>query len=827
MRPRAWTRVLPSAFLLLAVAARLLPWKHVFASGNVYFYDADGYMRFRRVLVYLNAFPATAVHDYFQGFPRGTGVLSPPTMEYALAALAWPFRSWPSLMPALEHLVALLPPLCGGVTVVVLYLFVRRWFGLLAGCCAALVMALAPQHIDVTVVGRFDNEMLEPLLLLGVCALYSRTYEAPGERSWWIATGFASVLYLLVWRGALFPLGIVVIDLATRIFLARGSDESRSLCRSAATMYSVPAVAMLVICASDMWGTRDVLRYNVPSLFHLALFGGAVLFCRGAGLILPLRGRRHGYGLAALTVWIALAVAACALLWEQIGGGLAVIGGGDPWLDSIAQYQRSSLRDAPFQYGMAVVLVPVVLVLLSGPGYSRVAPRRLIVVWTLVMLAAAWLRLRFSMYFALNVAMLAGVGASYATAVLGHRRVGARSLVGTAALSAVVLLQAPTFPYLLAIFRYGPTFSIKGDIENTLLWLRDETPSAGDPLRPSVPPDYGVLAPWDWGGWIETIAGRPSIATSFGTETHGMEELSRFLLAEDEATASAVLMSNRVRYVVLQSVFRTLSTHAELLGVQGRYFQEQWDARQEKRIYTPTEDAFSLVSVRLFFADGSLAGTAPFDFEPVEGLRLVYEASTPEPLLGLAWEVKRIKVFEVVTGARVTVRGTPGRSVSLSQAIETNQGRRFVYRNEKVCGADGTATFAAVYAPRTGPGATGALGPVVLASQGRSAEVAVTEEDVRAGTQFSVDLDHGLANSSRGNRSRFHPALRYSSGSATKADGRASVSSVATSEPRYSSAASEPARPSQAATSHGIGSWLPTRISSMTTTWGKTRQKVT
>lgn len=744
MRSRRWASAAPAAVLfLIAIAARMLSWKHVFASGNVYFYDADGYMRLRRVLVYLNAFPATAVHDYFQGFPRGTGVLSPPTMEYALAALAWPFRSWPQLMPALERLVALLPPLCGGVTVVMLYLYVRRWFGPLAACCAGLVMALAPQHVDVTVVGRFDNEMLEPLLLLGVCALYSRTYEAPMARSRWIATGLASVLYLLVWRGALFPLGIVVIDLATRIFLVRRSDESRSLCRLAAVMYAVPAVAMLVICASDMWGTREVFRYNVPSLFHLALFGGAVLLCRGAGFILPLRERRHGYRVAALAVWIALAVAACVLLWEQIGGGLAVIGGGDPWLDSIAQYQRSSLGDVPFQYGLAVVLVPVVLVLLLGPGFSGVAPRRLIVVWTLVMLAAAWLRLRFSMYFALNVALIAGVGASFAATFLERTKVRSRAVVGIGVLTAVLLLQATTFPDLVAFFRYGPTFSIRGDLEDTLLWLRDETPPAGDPFRPFVPPDYGVLAPWDWGGWIETIARRPSIATSFGTETYGMEELSRFLLAEDEAAAFEVLQNNRVRYVVLQSIFRTLSTHAELLGVEGRYLQEQWDPRQGKRIYTPTKEAFSLVSVRLFFADGSLAGAAPFDFQPVEGLRLVYESSTAEPLLGLAWEVKRIKVFEVVAGARVTVKGTPGQSVSLSQPIETNQGRRFVYHNEKVCAADGMATFSAVYGPMTRPRSTGATGPVVIESGGSSAEVAVSDDDLRRGRLFTVDLKGG------------------------------------------------------------------------------------
>jgi dolichyl-diphosphooligosaccharide--protein glycosyltransferase len=285
---------------------------------------------------------------------------------------------------------------------------------------------------------------------------------------------------------------------------------------------------------------------------------------------------------------------------------------------------------------------------------------------------------------------------------------------------------------------------VRGDAEDTLLWIRDHTPPAGDPTRPSRPPAYGVLAPWDWGGWIETIAERPSVATSFGREAYGMEELSRFLLARDAETAHAVLSRNRVRYVVLASVFRSLGIHARVLGLGEVYVRELRRPDGGPVGYAPTPAALSLPSVRLFFGDGRLAEVGPLRFEPVEGLRLVYESGGSEPIRDIPWDVKRVKVFEVIAGARAVVRAAPGRTVAVSQPIETNQGRAFAYEIQKVCGEDGTATFSLPYAPKTAAATTGSTGPVTIASDATTVALAVTAADVASGRTLAVSFPAGV-----------------------------------------------------------------------------------
>ena len=723
----------PAALFLLAVAVRCLPWSHVFDGGNVYYYDADVYMRFRRVLVYLNAFPATAVHDYFQGFPMGTGVIAPPTLEYLLAALLRPFRSWSGLVPALRYGIALVPPLCGGITVLLLLRFAGRWFGATAALVAALALAIMPAHVDATVLGRFDNEMLEPLLLLLLVAGYAATYASPASRSAWLGSGAAALGYLLVWRGALFPIAIVALDLARRVLARVGSQEARTIARGAALLSIVPAGGMAILCGTNAWGTRNAFLFNVPSLFHLALFSWGTLVAFVLSRLLPPDDELTGSRAAALGGCVAVAIVGLAVMGLQLRSGLTVLGGGDPRSYCTIASSHGSLREFPVQFGLLAFVAPLAAVALMRPRFSAVAPRAFLILWSAVMLAAAMLRLRFAASFAINAALLGGV----ALAALSERLAPRRAL--GAALAALAVLQIPTFTDLAAFARFGPTFSIRGDVEDTLLWLRDHTPRAGDPTRPTTLPAYGVLAPWDWGGWIETIAERPSVATSFGREAYGMEELSRFLLAPDGAAANAVLEKNKVRYVVLASVFRSLGMQARVIGDPTVYVQE---IRSGGAIgYAPTAAALTLPSVRLFFADGRSAQAGPLRFAPVEGLRLAYESAGSEPVPDIPWDVKRVKVFEAAPGARLVVHASPGARVTASQPIETNQGRAFALETAGTCGSDGTLEFRFPYRPKAGPATTGSVGPVAVASGSRTVSVPVSEADADAGAAIEVDLN--------------------------------------------------------------------------------------
>lgn len=206
----------------------------------------------------------------------------------------------------------------------------------------------------------------------------------------------------------------------------------------------------------------------------------------------------------------------------------------------------------------------------------------------------------------------------------------------------------------------GVGYDIKGDIEDTMLWIRNNTPSAGDPYRPYIKPDYGIMAHWNYSGWIESIAQRPSVTTSYGMETYGMEEAAQFFLSTDESEMRAVLDKNKVRYMVIDKMMDSIPMYAEIIGRKNIYVTEQWDTKLDTKVYNVTGKIFALIVTRLFAADGSMVSAGNILFKPVEGVRLVYESLSPADIFGLPWEVKRIKVFEYVKGATVKVSGIPG-----------------------------------------------------------------------------------------------------------------------------------------------------------------------
>lgn len=725
---------LPVFIFIVALGARVLPWGHVFSSGKLYLFDPDCYIRLRKIFTYTASFPSTYVYDYYQGYPQGTGVISSPAMEILVALLAYPFRNMPDFASLMGVLVAILPPVIGAATTVLVYRFMEK-YGRGAALISGLVLALYPRHIEATVLGRFDNEMVEPLLLLITFWLYLLTYTE--ERGRWPELGVLSAVYLMMWRGALFPLSIIGADLLLRLYSERSNPQSlRNIGRGAAIMYLSAAAILFIICITDMWGTRGMFSFNIISWFHVSLLAlAAVPF-----ILVYFGAVERSQRLRWLAVCSGFLFTATAfLLIPFIKEGLKVVGGGNAWIDSISQYQRlAGIGDLLANYGLLSILVPFALLLLGTPPFKHVAGKRFLITWTVVMIIASIARTRYAEYLALNVSILTGITFAYFRALSRQNNIR----VFCYAIMVVFCLQLPTYRYFYSLYRTGGTLSIKGDIEDTLSWLRANTPPPGNPYRPYVRPDYGVLARWDYGGWLESIALRPSVATNYGTETYGMEEVARFFLASGEEEMRSVLDRNKIRYVVIDKVLGDLPMYARLIGLEGQLFTERRNPKLDVMEYVPSPRVFSLVSSRLFFADGTLAEASGISFQPVEGLRLVYESASRSNVGGVPWEIKRMKVFEYIRGggATVAVTGQPGAKVAVSQLIETNQGRRFSYRNEKIFDSAGKTKFKIFYTAKKSPQATGAVGPLQFHVGGTRRTLYISDEAVLAGSSLGLSL---------------------------------------------------------------------------------------
>ena len=743
-------------FLIFAAGAalRLIPWHNFITPDGVYLLEADNYEHLRKILVILSDFPRVPAHDYYAGFPVGTGSIWSPLLDLTFAALIKLFSNAPT-PEATAYLAAVLPPFLGMLAVVPLFFWARSCFGAPTALLSCVIFALLPVHISSSTVGRPDNELIEPIwaaLLFFTYTAGSRRARAPGSAllpsaAIGVAAGAVATLALLYWRGAILWWGILALHALVTIAYntIRGRRSEPGFWLFAITAFAATALFISVVNIIKPWGLPGGMRFNIVSWFHAATALIVVASLASASLTAYLRQVRSfslasslalGFGL-----FIALGALIAAVAPEYFRGilqGTAIVGGGNKWTQTIAQY-RPLLTDASGRFSLIAPLGTSTLLLFVTP------------------VALAWLTLKakdteavffaFAGWALLALTLINGRYETVLTLVMSvcgalfigfiYRRASAKGAVAGVAASAIAifLLFSPAFSYYATLPRHAP-FIIKGDLEASLLWIRDNTPETDFYLSPSSSPEYGVMSRWEYGGWIGAIARRPAIATVYGIETHGMLESAAFFLASDNKEFLGILDENKARYFILSKSIGALSGYAELLGrPSDGYLNERVDASGRTVLETGPE-YFNLVHVNLYLADGeALAG--PIPFAGVGGVRLVYESQSRSDVGGLDREIKQYKVFERVKGAVIEGKAGPGQRVALAGVVRTNQSRRFYSVTEAVAGPDGSYSVNAWYPFYNGNG-VGVEGGYILKTGSGERRVLVTEEDVIEGRVINV-----------------------------------------------------------------------------------------
>ncbi|OGP84519.1 MAG: hypothetical protein A2Y95_11080 [Deltaproteobacteria bacterium RBG_13_65_10] len=138
---------------------------------------------------------------------------------------------------------------------------------------------------------------------------------------------------------------------------------------------------------------------------------------------------------------------------------------------------------------------------------------------------------------------------------------------------------------------------------------------------------------------------------------------------------------------------------------------------------------------RLHVLDGRGVTIENLAVPPMPSFRLVWESSVRMTSVRIPGFLPRdfpstIKLFEVVTGARVQGRCAPGGRVRLAVPVKTNTGRRFDWTAEAQCARWGHYVLRSPYAsPRA-----------ILSAGNLQAQVAITDVQVRAGKVVEADL---------------------------------------------------------------------------------------
>jgi hypothetical protein len=279
-----------------------------------------------------------------------------------------------------------------------------------------------------------------------------------------------------------------------------------------------------------------------------------------------------------------LAVAAVPEALPALLGGTRFLGGGDPWLRSISEFQPLVSGSNPL-WPTDLGGGPLVTLAMVATPLWRKGARALLLLLVVAYALAGLSSMRF-------LAVAAPLGAiSAAIAVFDLRRFGRRALAAAAAILLLVPGIVATVPRVLR-----PAPEIRREMAPLLRTA--EVLRLGAPGR--------VLGPWSWGHLFDVISGRGVLLDNFGSAggRTDFENGVGVIFSTREADVASYCDSNGVRFVVLQDPYPFFAATAEIAGLPRDAFA--------LRDGSPTRLARSTFWWRAYFRGGQEPGSRGF-----------------------------------------------------------------------------------------------------------------------------------------------------------------------------------------------------------------------
>jgi dolichyl-diphosphooligosaccharide--protein glycosyltransferase len=712
----------------LALALRALGFETVFpGNGEVLLAVGDGHYHARLAYFSFVHFPAILTFDPYLNYPEGAAVPVPPLPDLLVAGVA---RLAGESVAAFEHVLAWAAPVYGALTPVAVFCAARTLAPAPVALGASAIAAALPAAVFVGRVGDADHHALVSLLGATWLALVL-VAVGRGPRLGWLAAGLALVrlALLLSWSGCLLYVAVADGSLLLAALLARRRDLLAAQAASAwaSGLLVLPVVRALPEPPGGAWSSLSLSQLQVWAVLAV---GGV------AAVLAALEARRPSRGpLATLArgAGVGLAVAGVSwLLFPGLREGLL------PGLGFVATAERTGTVTAELQplaflgarpgrdpathhwglFAYAIPLAPLAALAAARDAGAR-APAGVLALWTAALGALAVWQVRYgndfapsaSIAFALLLAQLAALA----------RRAGApRQLAAAAALGLGILAFLPPLHALYAprgrsswrILRDGrplgdPALATpSGSLIRFLQSVRRATPETSGWLDAKGFPEYGVLNSPSIGHALHYVARRASASDGLlqSVDPENFAAAERFFEVRSEATSLAIAKRLRARYVIT--------------------------------MFYPGKQPHAVAS-RLHRGDGAGEGRRLRHF------RLVTEGPVGGRPLGDLFGFSRpadvvpYKLFEIVPGALLEVRGAPGSTVEAAVEVRTPGGRRFEYAARASVADDGVARLRVPYA--TAPSTpVRVLGPWRVRVDGAELAVDVSEADVLEGRSVPV-----------------------------------------------------------------------------------------
>jgi len=712
--------------------------------------DGDTYYHALRAERIARDWPHVPWTDPGMNHPEGAAIPWPALLDQVIATAA--VFTGPATPDHVARVAAIVPVVAGVLLVLVTAALGAVLLGGAVWWDAALLVALLPAAVRQSFVGRPDHHVLEALLSAFAYLAYLKALRAEQGREAWVA-GLAASLALSFWNWPGSALYLVVLAThAAVVHLVAPPGEPEP--RDAAGILAAGAggAAALLTATIALWGPPRALGSG--SLTPIT--GLAVALCAatalGAGVLWAWRSlfpmarpaSRLGGVIAAGVAPMLLVLVLPGSLRQGIEHGLTALGASSAWYASIGEFWpllgsgrqpvTFELALAAIAYGLTPILVPVAAWLLvrawrADPG--RRPELAFLAVFAVVTLSIALLRRRFEGYAVVPLALLGAWAVREGVEVARRRWNWAWRWESWLWPALLLVVAAPGFPVIAT----GAVAEMPAQADERFPLYRFLA------TLPATPGREGVLASWSDGHEIQWIARKPVVATPFGTDIDpsSLADEAAWHLESDPAAAEDLLRRRQIGWVLVQNPSRPVATlRAFAPDKPERAIEERSPDFGTRYAFHPA--FFDLVEARLWFFDGNAQdGAAP----GLGAYRLVAESPTPNAVLGFRPQAH--KLFEVVPGAVLAVRGLPpGTEVVAMVPVRSNVGREFVWGTRAPADAAGVASLRVPYA--TGPnGASFAGAYAVEVPRVGRVTAPVTDEQVRSGVVVDVPVPSGKA----------------------------------------------------------------------------------
>jgi len=425
--PKLLAGIIVALFFGIALYLRVcLPYDQVFSGDWIKFTGIDAYYHMHLVDNLVHNFPRLMGFDPYFIYPGGTGVGSISFFDWLLATIIWVIGLGSPTQHTVDVVGVYFPAVLGALTVIPVYFIGKELFGHWAGVVSAGLIALLPgEFLGRSILGFTDQHVAETLfttitilfLILAIKAARQRqlTFNHLKRRDWAtsakpliysLLTGIFLGIYFLTWRGALLFVFIISIYFIIQFIIDHLKHKSTDyLCLVGVVLFLIALLMFLPVSPGMLYSAPLVIALLIP----LVLSGVSWLLTRREikPAYYPLT--VVGLGLVGLGIFYAIAPSLLSSMLKQFSifapsGVLLTTIEAQPLLFPGGNFSLS-VAWGNFSTGffLSFISLGILIYLVIKQGSAE---KSLLVVWSLVILAATLGQRRFAYYLVVNVALL-------------------------------------------------------------------------------------------------------------------------------------------------------------------------------------------------------------------------------------------------------------------------------------------------------------------------------------------------------------------------------------------------------------------------------------